>query len=193
MSKLALKIVEAIQHSLLGSLLVALIWPPMFFFSQAASIGADASYSSLFAASVLVLVPVSFFAWLLGAVARGARKPVNGMDRLHKEAANGFDVWSCPPEGGLRPPTFMRRLVTFFGRPPTSNLASLLELVVALSLLGFLASLAWADGRIWVDRIPWLALDDNRRMAAYLIAGVLTLISLTHWATRQRSLLAPLP
>lgn len=192
MSKLALKIVEAIQHSLLGSLLFALVWPTLWLFGQADKIGGARYFDGFFLAVGGLVLLVVFFAWLLGSVARGAQRPISAMDRLHKEAANGFDIWTCLPEGGLRPPLFTRRLVITLGRDPETK-PSILGLPFFLGGIVLLILLDWISDRAWRDIHPWLGFPENRRVIAFVLAISFTVWWLHEWATRQRANLAPLP
>ena len=189
MSKLALKIVEAIQHSLLGSLLVNLIFP-ITTFSMAD--GVSGGYGSIVPALLLAVIGIAaFWAWILGTFARGTRRT----DRFHKEAANGFDVWMALPEGGLRPPAFIRAVVIFFGRDPQKGQSLAVTILVVLFFLFtfcVFTALGWVGDRGWQSIHPWLGSGGNREPVATALAAILSCWFLSNWATRQRANLAPL-
>lgn len=182
--------IDALQHSLLGSLLVQLFWPCAWLFwfilDELAPEGTDPRV----VLTLLVVLPAGLFLiWLVGALANRRRSPGGPLERLHVDHANGFEAWQEPPEGGLRPPRVIRSIVTALGAPPERK-GSLTEFLLAMTLLGLAFSLAAVGPDFWARIHPELGSVALRRILALSCAALVTLLTVRTWATNQRRLLS---
>ncbi len=189
MGNLARKLIDAGQHSLLGSLLVQLLWPCAWLFwfvlDELAPEGTDPRVVLM----ALAILPAGVFLfWLIGALAN-RRSPGGALERLHVDHANGFEAWQEPPEGGLRPPRVMSSIVTALGASPDRK-GSLAEFLLAMTLLGLAFALAAIGPDFWARIHPDLGSSSLRRILALSCAALLTLLTVRTWATNQRRLLS---
>lgn len=192
MGNFARMIIDAIQHSMLGSLLVRLVWPCGWLIwlvvDQLTPNGLDYS----FVGPVIVLFIASvFLIWLLGAFAnrRLRPRPALALERVQEEPANGFGAWSELPEGGLKPPRLIRGIVTAIGASPARRQSSA-GFVLALGSFVLAFTLALVGSDVWERVHPDLADPANRLIPALTFAGVFISLELRSWASLQRKLLA---
>lgn len=181
----ARKIIDAVQNSLLGDL----VWRWL----NLAILGGVATASLLgrnggeaLLHSVLVLVPLwGFAAWLLGALANRRPGP-HGARPAEPRHANGFGAWSEPPEGGLRPPPFIRASVMALD----AWTGSLRWVVRAALILAFLviAFLALPVEVAFRTRLGLDGLDVRATLLAAAFA-LAALVVLLHWAADHRRIL----
>lgn len=151
MPQLARNLIDAIQNTLLDSLVFRLF--NMVFVTLSATILYEIGPMQVYA--VLILIPtwigLIFFAWLLGYTANRLPRPATtAFERLHRPNRNGFDAWHNPPAGGLNPSPFLRRLVTVLSR--------------ANRWLSAPVSLGWLAGLLALYALSfsspeWLAMD----------------------------------
>ncbi|RYG12448.1 MAG: hypothetical protein EON96_13795 [Caulobacteraceae bacterium] len=183
---------EAIQHSLLGSFVVTLFGSSGFLTWHTLAPLVPDRFAGAFALGtfgVLILFP--FGAWILGYLARPAYRTFSPRGELQPEPPNGFDVWRRLPAGGLRPPRFMRWLVTAAGQSPDRR-PSWLTLVLLLANLALLLALHFLGDERWSTAHPWLGSSDHRDLASLLPLAIINVVMVRVWATDQRSKLAPL-
>lgn len=190
MGNLARKIIDAIQHSLLGTLLVQLLWPCAWLFWVVLDELAPETTDSLPTLIILVLLPVGLFLfWLVGALANRRRAPGTPLEKLHVERANGFEAWQELPEGGLRPPRVMRWIVTVLGASPERK-GSLPEFLLVMTSMGLAFTLAALGPDFWTRIHPELESLSLRRTLALSFATLFALLIIRNWATNQRRLLS---
>lgn len=139
-----------------------------------------------FALLVGVLVLIFLF-WVLGVLAEASPKPRqrSPYDQLHDSPRSGFGVWDQPPEGGLRPPAAVRRLVMTFGRRD-SDWLTVVELLIFIGAL----ALAWVlsrDPAAYQANVPsWLAERSSPQEAFLVASAAVATLSIRSWAVEQR-------
>ena len=144
MGNFARKIIDAVQNLFLDKLVLRLCsmwWLAMMWESSRPDDDGLIFASSIFAA-LLVLFAI---AWMIGAVANLRPQQRKGrLQRLETPPSNGFEAWLEPPEGGLRPPPWLRKLVIRLGRPRTfgdrtmmARLALFLPVFVGMTVLAY--------------------------------------------------------
>lgn len=183
---------EAIQHSLLGPLLVAPLGLILLFSSALASepFGKDWVTPATVGVIAAIVVVTTFTGWLLGAVARPAYGERTLPDGERRPLTNGFDVWELVPEGGLRPPRFLRVLVTAIGGAPSGRppwAAGAFVLLIGLSS----TTLLYGSAGLMAGLHPWLSPVEHRRLLFLVLVALYFLIAIRQWATAQRTRLAP--
>lgn len=190
MPKLALKIVQTLQHWLVPSLLFTLslcFAGPMLAASTAGGDGLG-SWNRLGLALAAVFAAMLVSAWLLGAIARLSF-------RYHDRPSNGFEMWFRTPDGGLRPPAFMRRIVVALGADPSLPprperwWGGLLTVAFAIGCL-FAFYLAITPTKALDHLSPWLI--ENRLIVVVAFFLTFFVLIVRRWATDQRKLLSPL-
>jgi hypothetical protein len=187
----ARKIIDAVQNTMLDKLFLRLF--PLL---GLATLWDKAGSPDIGAGLVLLIGLLFFVAWVLGAIAR--LKPQTErcpLHRLQDRPENGFEVWGRPPDGGLRPPRFMRWLVTTLaadaGRHP-SGWRALLGFALILAALVFTGAVVTKPPEFWPDA-PWLAGPSTRFV---LLTGATALVAaglVRGWATEQRARLEDRP
>lgn len=189
MGNFARIIIDAIQHSMLGSLLFRLFWPCSwliwFIFDHLTGYEPGQSVVLL----PLVLVPGGLFLiWLLGAFANHRPRPSSALERVQDPPANGFEAWNELPAGGLRPPRLMRWLVGLLGNSPGRR-SSWFAVTLVLGAWSLAVALAAIGSTFWEKIHPALGDASNRLLPALVCAGVVTAFVVRGWASDQRKLL----
>ncbi len=188
MSATARRLVEAIQHSLVGPLIWRVLWPNAFFATVLVqSLGRDGPWeqqalNASFTILAIVLL-AAFVAWLIGALARPAYQ---SLDLL--SPSNGFEVWSRIPQGGLRPPPAVRAVLRLAEAWPR-RLNPLAAVIGAACLVVVWMLVALPDQ---IARLhPALADPALRFTVIASLCAVYLLIDLTAWTKEQAKTLAP--
>lgn len=193
MRNLARKLIDAVQHSLLGSLfstlaggvlpvalLVNHLAPPM--------------------TALWLVLPVlglfflgGFLAWAIGALANRRPRRTSPLHALQldppRQLSNGFEAWSELPADGLRPPEAMRWLVTRLGAHPEEE-GRWLEVSLGLGTMILIGTLCLVSSDIWQQFYPALAAPSARLLPALVCVAILTAVQIRTWASIQRKLLA---
>jgi hypothetical protein len=188
MSRAARRLIEAIQHLLLGSLLMRLLWPnlfwAMFLVQWSTRDGPQEQQGEDAVAGIIAIwLLTALLAWLLGAVARPAyRSPDLSIP------SNGFEVWSRTPPGGLRPPSPFRALLRLAEAwPKRLNPLALAVGLSCLFVVWLLAALPDQAARLH----PGLSDPQLRSTVIVVSFALFVLIDLTAWARQQAARLAP--
>ena len=191
MGNLARKIIEAIQHSMLGSLLVRLVWPCCWLvwlvFDNLSPDGVD--YGLMGPCLVLLLSSV-FLIWLLGTFANRRPRSALPLERVQDDSANGFEAWYELPAGGLRPPPLIRWIVTTIGHPPQLP-GSWIGFGTAMSSMTLAFALAVLDSNFWTGIYPPMGDPSDRLVPALAFVAVFTGTVIRNWASDQRKNLEP--
>lgn len=186
MGNFARRIIDAIQHSMLGSLLVRLLWPcGWLVWTVFDSLAPDVFDAAVGGSFLILLACGLFLIWLLGAVAN--RRPRSGrvLEGLQDPPDNGFAAWSELPAGGLRPPPLMRGLVTALGESP-GHRRSWIGVIPVLVAPALAVSLAVAGSSFWQGVHPALGDPSNRLVLALVFTGMLAAFWIRDWASDQR-------
>jgi len=187
----ARKIIDAIQHSLLGPLLVQLLWCSWLAWIVFDSLSPYALPHTV-ALPVLVMIPGGLFlAWLLGALANRRRRPRSAppLERLQMDPSNGFEAWSELPVGGLRPPGLMRWIVTTLGARPDEG-RRWIEFALHTVSVAVCLALILGDPEAWWRVHPALATPSSRLPLGIAFIAILTVLAVRNWASVQRRLLS---
>lgn len=186
-------IIDAVQHSMLGSLLVRLLWPGGWLvwlvFDRLSPNGLDYAI----AVPLIVLAASGLFLiWLLGTFANRRPRSALSLERVQKEPANGFEAWSELPAGGLRPPPLMRWIVTAIGASPERR-PSWIGFALVMASLALAFAFAVAGSEFWERVHPALG-DPSSRLVPALAFAAIFIGGLIHsWASDQRKLLEHQP
>lgn len=181
---------EAIQHSLLGSLLSQLAWLSFFFLLPLSYRFEDGNRAVVGLLTFGGMIVGCIIVWSIGFLARATYRGVSPLGRLQEEPANGFDVWRRMPEGGLRPPGPMRRLVRALGRSPDRRPSAVFVLLVVVVFLGPVLLVVPPD---WgADVFPWLDWIEHPEALIVWFWLAAVLLTIRAWASEQRANLAPL-
>lgn len=193
MGNFARKIIDAIQHSMLGSLLVRLVWPCGWLiwlvFDKLSPNGLDYRFVGPFLLLLLISV---FLIWLLGTFANRRPRSALSLERVQDEPANGFDAWSELPEGGLRPPPLTRWIVTAIGESPELR-RSWIGFGVGMASLALAFALAVFDSEFWEGIQPALGDPSVRLLPAMAFVAIFIGAVIRNWASDQRKSLEPQP
>ncbi len=191
MSGLARRLVEAVQHSLLGALLVRLCWPLSMIFLVDSQL--KPHNPAFFASALFGAVIMTILAWLIGILAIYQKPRARmALERVADAPANAFGVWSQRPAGGLRPPQVTRSLVMILGRPNSQKAVWIGRLASALAAVAFVALMAasCSNGALLVRISPSLAKDPSIRVGLICCVGILAAaVSVRDWAVNCRKLL----
>jgi hypothetical protein len=188
---IARKIIQAVQNTMLDKLFLRLI--PFW----GVAVLWDGGKTSEISIALFLLAGLVFFvAWSLGAFA--LLKPPTGrsaLQRLHDTPENGLEVWSHPPEGGIRPPRIMRVFVRTLGvgdSGPRPEWFSVLTVALFVPVAVFTVAVATKPPEFWRDA-PWLAIPSNR--VAILGGATIVVVAFVvrNWASEQRALLENRP
>jgi len=182
----ARKIIDAVQNSMLGSLLVRLLWPcGWLVWTVFDSLAPDVFDAAVVGSFLILLACGLFLIWLLGAFAN--RRPRSGrvLEGLQDPPDNGFAAWSELPAGGLRPPPLMRGLVTALGESP-GHRRSWIGVIPVLVAPALAVSLAVAGSSFWQGVHPALGDPSTRLFLALACTGILAAFWIRDWASDQR-------
>ena len=192
MSGLARRLVEAVQHSLLGALLVRL-WLPLWMINFVVD-QSNPRDDEVFLSSVIsVTAVVMFLAWLLGVLAIDRTpKGRTALERCQDAPTNTFEVWTQCPVGGLRPPRLIRSLVIILGRTDSQKgvWEELLVCILPIAL-SFLILAVYSNGVLPDHANPFLANPSVRTNLIWCMVGLSVAACVRSWAIRYRKLLAP--
>jgi hypothetical protein len=186
--KLARKIIDAAQNSLVPSLLARLFWPTGYLvWIVCRDLGPQPVAVEVFAGVfVLAIVAVSG-AWILGHLANHAPVAEGPLQRLQSPPSNGFEAWSIPPAGGLNPPRPMRALVERLGAPEGSRRAPALAVFALMTVFLLAALLALLEPDTWGRLHPALADREVRLGVAVVLILILYVADIRRWASLQRA------
>lgn len=190
MSSWARKIIEAIQHSMLGDLSVLIVFQA-FNLSIFWSLATNARALLLVGSLGLTSLILGLGAWILGHLAR-ASPPRTGPVWAAQKTSNGFEVWNLTPEGGLRPHPVVRAMVSGIGRRSTKGV-DVFALALLVSAFAAITALWWAPDRQWARLHPWFADPSNQNLVWFVAALAILAASVRRWATDQRRKLGPTP
>jgi len=191
---LARKIIDAIQNSLVGDLVIRSFWLISFFWWSFTDTLTPGGLDPRIGLSLLATCLLGMTAiWLLGVLANKPpkRRKRHWSDEPEPLTANGFGAWHILPADGLRPPAFMRRLVTILGanemQPRSSTrpyfLAAYTGVLTLMCGLVFWPELS--------EKIhPWFASAEHRLLLAHACLVVLIAFLIRQWAVDQKRLLA---
>lgn len=195
MDTLARKIIDAIQNSLVGDLVIKLYWPVGYLWVAATEQVAYPDLSKTPMAIYFAIgVPGILLIWILGKAAKTApRLSDEGimLDQIARPLENGFQTWSQPPANGLRPPRAMRRIVEAIGGPKPlgdqkfgwlSGVFLIAAMLVAISLVLF--------PNVWSDAHPFFASEPTRLVLIQACLLILVAFQVRQWATEQKCRLA---
>lgn len=195
MDTLARKIIDAIQNSLVGDLVMKLIWP---FGYLCVAFTEDVAFptggSPLLGPYAVLLLASIFLIWLLGTIAKTApRRPMIShlSDRVTRPPENGFETWSQPPANGLHPPEFMRRIVETIGgtRHPKDQKFGWLSVAFVIAAILLAASIGEFPG-FWSKAHPLFTSAPMRLVIIQACLLVLLVFQVRQWATEQKLSLA---
>lgn len=194
MEKLARKIINAIQNSLVGDLVARLVWPTSYLWWQVTDQLTPGRLDWRISAGVVLVMVGGFLSvWVLGAVATTPKRPKKRYFSDHVDTAiwNGFGGWSLPPHEDLRPPVFMRRLVEALGSPNAKPQGILVipAVAIAISVLLLPFGLIWFP-QFFADAHPWLADAGHRLLLAQACLAIFVAFQIRQWATVQKHRLA---
>lgn len=184
----ARKIIDAVQNSLLDTLLLRLVplwWIGSLWERRQTDLSANVM-ASLLAITLLLFAG----AWALGAIANrrpeGVGEQARGIGR-----ANGFEAWAEPPSGGLNPPSWLRAVVMVLSRNPAPHpLMGLVSFTLFFTAAGLLWTLSYRPDSSWIVREGFA--DGSTGDALWLAsAGVVVIFVLRQWAVQQRGRLVP--
>lgn len=187
----ARKIIEAVQNSLLDRLLFRsfpLFWTLWMWGELQPE--RDLPFQAPFLLGFIVLFGL---AWLLGAAADRRPRSRNPYDRAHDRSPDAFDAWEEQPRAGLRPPGFMRALVTILGAGRSSHWLTFLTSLLFLAVLAFTPALVWIPDAVWGDVHPALSDSLARADLMGIIAIAMAILLVRIWAVEQRGRLDPTP
>ena len=146
------------------------------------------------------MLPVLFSVFALFAIAWGLGVVANSRPLLREgplpwlqvTPPSGFGAWSEPPAGGLRPPSFLRRVVIILGHRSTGPIWTPLVGLAAFVSAGILLSaLAYNPEAFWADLHPALSNSSARDALWTGTTAVVVLMVLRHWASEQLDRLEP--
>lgn len=195
MDTLARKIIDAIQNSLVGDLLVKLYWPLGYMWAALTERAVYPDFSKPLIASWLAAGAIGVcLAWLLGKIAKTApRLTKDGflMDQVARPLENGFQTWSQPPADGLRPPRLMRRFVEVIGetKPLGEQKLGWLSFSFLISTVLVGISLVFLP-KFWFEIHPLFASEPTRIVLVQTCLIVLVAFQVRQWATEQKRRLA---
>lgn len=187
MSATARRLIEAIQHSLVGSLLVHLLWPwgvfTAAFLSRETRGGPWADEAAIVLGSIVgITLTLVFLAWLLGALARSAYA-----GDAARAPANGFETWKPLPPGGLRPPAPLRSLVRAAGPDRRRVDAALVATVAAWIVM---LAVAFVPDRL-LSFLIVLESPHSRVILLLALWAAITFSTVRWWAQSRYAELAP--
>ena len=190
MGNLARKIIDVVQNLFLDRLFLRVF--PLWWIGSLWEKRQPDQYFGVMLPLMFSVFALFAVAWGLGAVAN--RRPLlrkGPRPWLQGTPENGFEAWSKPPAGGLRPPSSLRRMVMVFGHRPNREIwLPLAEVAIFLSAIVVLWALAYGS-------VPWANLhpassNSSVRDALWIgTTAVLVLMVLRHWAIEQRDRLEP--
>ena len=190
MGNLARKIIDAVQNSMLDRL-VARLFPLLWIASMWERLAPSESGTGF-------LIPIfgvlGLFAayWVLGALADKPLKPRtrSPYDSVHERAPSGFSGWEQQPEGGVRPPAFIRSLVMALGVGGRSWI-SIIEGLMFAGAFTLIWMLAYKSPAFWSDLHQGLAEQASRERLFLAASVILIALAIRGWAVEQRERLAP--
>lgn len=194
METLARKIIDAIQNSLVGDLVIRSFWLISFLWWHITDALTPGGLDYRIGLSLLATCLFGMAAiWLLGVLANKSPRSQKRYwsDEPGPLTANGFGAWHILPSDGLRPPAFMRRLVSILGANEMQSRSSTRPYFLAaytglLTLMGGLAF--WPELSEKVH--PWFASAEHRLLLAHACLVVLIAFLIRQWAVDQKQLLA---
>ncbi len=191
MGNLARKIIDAVQNSMLGSLLVRLVWPcGWLIWLVFDNLSPDGIDFSLMGPVFVLLLSSVFLIWLLGTFANRRPRSALSLERVQDEPANGFDAWSELPAGGLRPPPLTRWIVTAIGESPELR-RSWIGFGLGMASLTSAFALAVFDSDFWEGMHPALGDPSVRLLPALACVAIFIGTVIRNWASDQRRSLEP--
>lgn len=194
MEKLARKIIDAIQNSLVGDLVARLVWPAPYLWWQVTDHLTPGGLDWRISAGVFLVTIMGFLAaWVVGAVAETPRRPKKKEFSDHVDVAiwNGFGAWSFPPHKDLSPPVFMRRIVDFLGRSNANPKGVFSIVALAAILVGLFLPLGlMLFPQFFANAHPWLADAGHRLLVAQSCLAIFVASQIRQWATVHKHRLA---
>lgn len=183
MSKLALKIVEAIQHSMLDRLFIRLM--PLVWVVSIADDRWESVSPYLMLVLLVVLASIVALAWLVGAVANKAPT------RRNPPPSNGFEAWAPMPPEDLKPPQMMRAIVFGLSLRKPSSLAAVFGYIAFMAAVCLTWALSLDPAPAWILSLPGLTDPAAQDVAWWSAAGICVVMVITSWAAEQRNRLEP--
>src|SRR5690606_6593819 len=112
-------------------------------------------------------------------------------DPIEPLSANGFQAWSIPPQDGLRPPVFMRKLVNILGAQNArfKDVSRALFWAIYFALIMLIGGLAFSPPFLETLH-PWFASAEHRLLLVYVCLAGLAVLQVRQWAVDQKRLLA---
>ena len=193
MQRMAQRLIEAVQNTLLDTLFVRLL-PFLMLSDLWGRVFERRSASELQLGLILMAAGLLFLSWLVGFLAIHERS--NGvwiLERAEGAAANGFDAWSQRPPAGLKPPGAMRALVTVVGTPTPlpARTMTWLGLIVLAGWLGAYFGLEFGSNGLLAAVSPILAAPGVRHDLILGLVVIALLMIVRDWAVYSRANLAP--
>lgn len=194
METLARKIIDAIQNSLVGDLVARLFWPIGYLWLIVTNAITPDDLNLWFAIGAAVFwIFGAFTIWLLGALANRSlkRRKRYLSDPGVPLPANGFEAWEIPPQDGLRPPAFMRKLVNILGAQDvrSKDVSRAVFLSLFIALIALMGGLAFSP-QFFEKVHPWFASTEHRLLLVHACLVGLTALQIRQWAVDQKRLLA---
>lgn len=191
MRKLARKIIDTIQNSLLDRLALKLL--PLWWISVMWEKVRPSTSEAVFlltAGGFLILA----LGWLIGLPAepRPARRS-SPLERLQEGPRDGLSAWEVEPAGGLNPPGFIRILVRTLGCPrgDLGGWGHLLGATIFMGSVALIWMLAHKSPTFWTGLHPALAGAAARETLFLGAAIVLVALMVLAWAREQHDRLVP--
>lgn len=185
MGNFARKIIDAVQNLMLDKLLLRSI--PFWWIASLWEERQPDAEPWLMASILFTLFVLFVLAWAVGTVANRGPLPYRGaLAKVGRPPSNGFEAWSEPPVGGLRPPAFLRWIVLKLGRRnDPANWSLLIGFAVFAAALILLTALAHGSETFWAGFHPAFS-DPSVRNALWIGAtAVPVLMVLRQWASEQ--------
>ena len=185
MGKLARKIIDAVQHSMLDRLLLASF--PLLGLAAWWDDRWESPTPDLTLWLLVGLPTVFIVAWLIGVVANHA-----GHDRA-SDPMDGFGAWALIPPERLNPPGWIRAIVfaLTFRRSAVSVWWSLLSMAVFMGALCLLLILSREPLPEWAYVHPAMANPAFVDRVWFISAGLFVATVVQSWAFEQRRRLDP--
>lgn len=191
MTEAARKLIAAVQHSLMGALLVRL-WPALWIISLLGDRPGRPTNPLL-----LVMLPAAalllFLAWFVGFLAVHRRPAGRAMpERLYDAPSNSFEAWAEIPRGGLKPPRLIRSLVMSLGRKDSKPVVWVWG-TVSMSCGGVLSVLivmSYFDNAALASISPALATASAQTTQVLCLAVLTAAVVVRRWAVDYRDQLS---
>jgi len=184
---LARKIIDAVQNTMLDRLVVRL-FPLLWIWSMWDRMAPSKSGT---ASLMLILGIFALLAlhWVLGALADEPLKPRRG-NPYDAHAPRAPSAWDKQPEGGVRPPAFIRAFVMAFGAGGRGWI-SIIEGLVFAGAFTLTWMLAHNSEAFWSDLHQGLAEQVSRERLFLAVSVILIALLIRGWAVEQRERLSP--